>query len=100
MRAQLAPKVLNFLQAAPRLDLGRWRRACLGTAARAALLASCDIGEAIAAIFRMRGFEDLTEEQRKDVIRESPEDLDLIRFAVSDAHFRLRQQLGLALRKQ
>ena len=47
---------------------------------------------------RSRGFEDLTDDQRLAAIRESAEDTDLIRFALSETHFELRQSLGLALR--
>jgi hypothetical protein len=48
----------------------------------------------------MRGFDDLTNEQRLAVLQESPEELELLRFAMSDAHFASRQALGLALRRQ
>jgi hypothetical protein len=100
LRAEYGGQVLAYLGAAANLDIGAWRRACISTATRVALLEACDIAEALATMLRARGFDDLTDEQRQAVFRESPEDLDLFRFALSDAYFELRQSLGLALRSQ
>jgi magnesium-transporting ATPase (P-type) len=99
IRAQLGPAVLTYLGGATGLDLGAWRRACLASAGRAALVVACDVAEALEALLRMRGVDyELTDEQRLSVLREIPEDIDMLRFAVSDEYFALRRSLGLALR--
>ncbi len=99
IRSMLTPKVEAFLAAAASLDISAWRRAALSTAARTAMLVSCDVEEAVAAMFRLRGFDDVTDDQRVAMLQEAPEELDLVRFAVSEPYFKLRQSLGLALRR-
>ncbi len=99
IRAAMAPKVQAYLQAAPTLDVGRWKWAALSTAGRVALTLACDIEDAMTALLRLRGFDDVTDEQRAVVIQESPEALDLFRFALSEKFFKLRHTLGLALRR-
>ncbi|MBI3179550.1 MAG: hypothetical protein HYZ27_07795, partial [Deltaproteobacteria bacterium] len=99
IRAAMAPKVQAYMQAAATLDVGRWKWAALCTAGRVALTLACDVEDAMTALLRLRGFDDVTDEQRAVVIQESPEALDLFRFALSDKYFKLRQSLGLALRR-
>ncbi|MEO1173330.1 MAG: hypothetical protein AAFX94_14955, partial [Myxococcota bacterium] len=98
IRQQRAPSVHQYIQRFSEVDVAAWRRACLSTAARTALVVCCDIEDAISAMLRLRGFDDVTDEQRPMVLRESPEELDLWKFALSDAHFKLRASLGIALR--
>lgn len=98
IRQQLAPRVHQYIERFSEVDIAGWRRACLSTAARTALVVTCDIEEAIAAMLRVRGFDDVTDEQRPSVLRESPEELDLWTFALSESYFKLRASLGIALR--
>lgn len=99
IRGALAPRAQAYVEKFASLDLGKWRRGCLASANRVALLVSCDIEDAISAMLRVRGRDDATEEQRRAVLAESPEELDVLRFALSDAYFKLREGLGLALRR-
>ncbi len=98
IRQQLAPRVHQYISRFGEVDVAAWRRACLSTAARTALVVCCDIDEAIAAMLRLRGFDDVTDEQKPAVLRESPEELDLWTFALSDVYFKLRASLGIALK--
>lgn len=99
IRQMMQPKLAAYQQAAASIDLSEWRRACLCSATRTALLVSCDIEEALGAMLHLHGFEDIDDGQRAGVLQEAPEELDLIRFAVSEPYFKLRQALGLALRR-
>lgn len=98
IRQQLAPRVHQFISRFGEVDVAAWRRACLSTAARTALVVCCDIDEAIAAMLRLRGFDDVADDQKPAVLRESPEELDLWTFALSDEYFKLRASLGIALK--
>ncbi|MEO0815461.1 MAG: hypothetical protein AAFY60_21560, partial [Myxococcota bacterium] len=98
IRQQLAPRVHQYINRFGEVDVAAWRRACLSTAARTALVVTCDVDEAISAMLRLRGFDDVTDDQKPAVLRESPEELDLWKFALSDAYFKLRASLGIALR--
>jgi tetratricopeptide (TPR) repeat protein len=103
IRQSLKPRVEAFLAAtaagSEQVDVNRWRWAAQFSAGRVALLLTCDVEDAISALLRFRGMDDLTDEQRLAVIQESPEALDLLRFACSEGFFKLRQALGLALRR-
>ena len=99
VRQSMAPRAQYYMQAAPALDFAAWRQAAQISATRAAMLASCDVADAIGAILRLQGFDDLTDDQRLAVLRESPEAFDLFTFAVSTPFMQLRQSLGLALRR-
>ena len=72
----------------------------IATATRVALVVTCDIEEGISAVLRMRGFDGLTSEQRVAVLKESPDDIDLFRFSLSDVYFEMRKSIGVALRSQ
>ncbi|MEM6730520.1 MAG: hypothetical protein AAF658_03140, partial [Myxococcota bacterium] len=98
IRQQLAPRVHQYIERFGEVDIAAWRRACLSTAARTALVVTCDIDEAISAMLRLRGFDDVTDDQKPAVLRESPEELDLWKFALSETYFKLRASLGIALR--
>ncbi|MBI5508386.1 MAG: tetratricopeptide repeat protein [Deltaproteobacteria bacterium] len=99
IRASLAGKAQGYLDVGGEVDFGRWKWGSVATAGRVAMLLSCDVEEAIAAVLRLRGVDDVTDDQRAAVIRELPEALDLLRFASSEPFFKLRQTLGLALRR-
>ena len=99
IRSVMAPRIAAYLRATPTPDLLEWRRGCLATASRTAMLVSCDVEEAVTAVLRLHGFDDMDDEQRVALLREAPEELDLMRFAVSEHYFKLRQALGLALRR-
>jgi tetratricopeptide (TPR) repeat protein len=99
IRSSLRGNVAAYLEAKEEVDFGTWRWGARLSAGRVAMLLSCDVEEAVAALLRLRGMDDLTEEQRAAVIRESPEAMDLMRFAVSEHFYNLRQSLGLALRR-
>ncbi len=99
IRAALRERAKTYMNRYGDLDLGKWRRACLATAARVAMLLSCDVEDAIAALLRLRGFDDIADDQRAAVLLESPEALDLLRFALSPSYFKLREALGMALRR-
>lgn len=99
IRNALKARARNYVEKYAEVDVAKWRRACLQTAGRVALLLACDIDDAINAMLRLRGFDDITDEQRTAVLLESPEELDLFRFALSDAYFTLRESLGVALKK-
>ncbi|MEE8408123.1 MAG: hypothetical protein V3T05_00830 [Myxococcota bacterium] len=99
IRSSMVPKIDAFLMVADETDVSSWKWGCLATAGRIAMLLSCDVEEAVNAVLRVRGFDDVSDDQRVMVIRESPEALDLMRFAISESYFQLRQALGLALRR-
>jgi hypothetical protein len=99
IRAALRERAKTYMGRYGELDLGKWRRACLATAGRVAMLLSCDVEDAIAAVLRLRGFDDVGDDQRASVLLESPEALDLFRFALSSNYFKLREALGMALRR-
>jgi hypothetical protein len=98
IRSMMAPKVQALVQKAD-ADIATWRRAAVSTASRTAMLVSCDVEEAVSSLLRLHGFDDLTDEQRVAVLQEADEELDLMRFATSELYFKLRQALGLALRR-
>ncbi len=99
IRGMLAPKVQSFLEKGADADVVLWRRASISTASRTAMLVSCDVEEAVSALLRLHGMDDLSDEQRVPVLQEADEELDLMRFATSELYFKLRQALGLALRR-
>ena len=99
IRNSLKPKVDGYLSQAQGVDVSKWRWGCLHTAGRVAMLLSCDVEEAVSCLLRLRGMEDITEDQRASVLAEAPECVDLMRFAVSENYFKLREALGLALRR-
>jgi hypothetical protein len=99
IRSSLKAKVDAYLSTFDQVDLSRWRWGALFTAGRVAMLLSCDVEEAVNSLLRLRGMDDITEDQRISVIRESPEAMDLLRFACSENYYKLRQSLGLALRR-
>ncbi len=99
IRTALRDRAKTYMTRYGELDLGKWRRACLATAGRVALLLSCDVEDAIAAVLRLRGFDDVGDDQRAAVLLESPEALDLFRFSLSANYFKLREALGMALRR-
>jgi len=99
IRGVMAPRVQAYLRASPTPDIGEWRRGCLSSASRTAMLVACDVEEGLAALLKLRGFDDIDDDQRLALLREAPEELDLLRFAVSEPYFKLRQALGLALRR-
>ena len=100
IRAAMAPRVAAYLKAAGGVDMNRWRNACIATANRIGLLLTCDIDEAVTALLHARGFDDMGGAPRAPVLKEAHEELDLFRFAQSDAFFTLRSALGLALRRK
>jgi tetratricopeptide (TPR) repeat protein len=99
IRSSLKAKVDAYLSTFDQVDFSRWRWGALFTAGRVAMLLSCDVEEAVNCLLRLRGMDDITEDQRIAVIRESPEAMDLLRFACSENYYKLRQTLGLALRR-
>ncbi len=99
IRTALRERAKTYMNRYGELDLGKWRRACLATAGRVALLLSCDVDDAIAAVLRLRGFDDVGDDHRASVLLESPEALDLFRFSLSNNYFKLREALGIALRR-
>jgi len=99
IRGRSKPKVQSYLSSYGEVDFSRWRWGSILTAGRIAMLVSCDVEEAVGAILRLRGMDDLADDQRAAVIQESPEAMDLMRFACSEDFFKLRQALGLALRQ-
>jgi tetratricopeptide (TPR) repeat protein len=99
IRSSLVSKAQAYLDAAAKLDFIRWRWGALATAGRVALLLSCDVEDGVNALLRLRGVDDVSDDQRPSVIRELPEAMDLLRFGTSEPFFRLRQSLGLALRR-
>ncbi|MDP7039845.1 MAG: hypothetical protein QGI45_11850 [Myxococcota bacterium] len=79
--------------------VNEWRMATLMTADRVALLLSCDVDEALEALFRYRNIE-LGKTGRLKLFQNYPPARELFRFAVSEAYFDLRQRLGWTLRLQ
>ena len=74
-----------------------WRMATLMSADRVALLLSCDVDEALEALFRYRNIQ-LGKTGRLKLFQNYPPARELFRFAVSEAYFDLRQRLGWTLR--
>jgi hypothetical protein len=99
VRSSLAPAVERYLKEADKLEVSKWRQAALDSAGRVALIVSCDVEEAIAAMLRVKGFDEVADEQRAAVIRESPDAFDLFKFGLSEAFVREREALGLAIKK-
>jgi len=99
IRNSLKANVGAYLSAQSDVDFSSWRWGALLTAGRVAMLLSADVEEAVSALLRLRGMDDLTDDQRVAVIRESPEAMDLMRFACTEHYYKLRQALGLALRR-
>jgi len=99
IRTSLASRAQAYLEAAASVDFGRWKWGSVLTATRVALLVACDVEDAIGALLKSRGVDDLGDDQRIAVVRELPDALDLMRFATSETYFKMRQSLGLALRR-
>lgn len=98
VHAALVPKVQAYLQRAESVDLAAWREGCLLSAQRRALLASCDVAEAVAVACAWEGVEAAAGEARIEAICNTPALTDLLRFAVSDSYFALRAATGVALK--
>lgn len=91
IRMAVRPKVAAYVRESKMTDLHCWREAALCTAGRIALLVSCDIEEALAALTLQRHIGPLDAAD----ISATAEYWDLFTFATSQTYFQLRRQLGL-----
>lgn len=102
LRAAMQPAVERYVASFAELDVGAWRRACLATAVRTALVVACDAAEAVEATLVAQGHggsrgRDAT--AQRALLEASPELVEVLRYASSDAFFAAREALGLALRR-
>jgi hypothetical protein len=72
------------------IDADEWQRTILRTADRLGLILSGDVAAAVRALVGFAGTRPAAE------LRERPEVVDLLRFALSEGYLLLRQQAGLA----
>jgi Flp pilus assembly protein TadD len=92
---RLGPLVKEFAKQEASVEI--WVRAVNATVHRAALLVACDIDEALSAMRKEAG---VPEQGSQQWLRDTPEAKEILRFALSDRYFELRQEVGLALRAQ
>ena len=100
-RKQLEDAAVAFATEGGPRDLASWRQAMNHTANRAGLLVCNDLPAAISAMLKTDPrtqnirFEDLADPI--PILQQSPEAVELIMFAISDAYFTLRKRAGFSL---
>jgi len=96
LRKAIEERALALAKAGPQ-DVAAWQAALAATADRVGLLLSIDLAAALSLLLREGGSPGGTAEEVASAVRGRPDLRQLLCFAASEDHLRLRQRLKLAV---